>query len=54
MAIKNTVSNDFGSTFVDNLNLFDCRLSSVFIKYTYSTIETVTMSELRCSDEICL
>ena len=29
MAIENSVSNDFSSTFVDSINIFDCRLSSV-------------------------
>ena len=30
MAIKNSVCNDFLSTFVDSINIFDCRLSLVF------------------------
>ena len=29
MVIENSVSNDFWSTFVDNINIFDCRLSGV-------------------------
>ena len=29
MATKNSVSNDFLSTFVNSINVFDCRLSSV-------------------------
>ena len=29
MAIENLVSNDFLSTFVDSINVFDCRLSGV-------------------------
>ena len=29
MAIENSVSNDFLSTFVDSINIFNCRLSSV-------------------------
>ena len=29
MIIQNSVFNDFWSTFVDNINIFDCRLSSV-------------------------
>ena len=29
MAIKNSVSNDFLSTFVDSINIFNCHLSSV-------------------------
>ena len=29
MAIKNSVSNDFLSKFVDSINVFDCRLFSV-------------------------
>ena len=31
MAIKNFVSNDFLSTFVDSINVFDCRLPGVSI-----------------------
>ena len=31
MAIKNFVSNDFWSTFVDSINILDCRLSDVCI-----------------------
>ena len=33
MAIKNSVSNDLRSTFVDSINVLDCRLSEVFIEY---------------------
>ena len=29
MTIENSVSNDFASTFVDSINVFDCSLSSV-------------------------
>ena len=29
MAIKNSVSNDFLSSFVDSIYIFDCRLPSV-------------------------
>ena len=29
MAIENSVSNDFLSTFVDSINVFDCRLPCV-------------------------
>ena len=32
MAIKNSVFNDFLSTFVDSINIFDCRLSGVKIQ----------------------
>ena len=39
MAIKNSVSNDFWSTVVDSINVFDCRLSDVSIqKETYSYV----------------
>ena len=31
MAIKNSVSNDFGSTFIDSINIFDCHLSGVYL-----------------------
>ena len=27
--IENSVTTDFGSTFVDSINVFDCRLSGV-------------------------
>ena len=33
MAIKKSVSNYFLSTFVNSINVFDCRLSGVFILY---------------------
>ena len=33
MAIESSVSNDFLSTFVDSINIFDCRLSSVITKH---------------------
>ena len=29
MAIENFVSNDFWSTFLDSINVFDCRLPGV-------------------------
>ena len=32
-AIKNSVFNDLRSTFVESINVFDCRLSKVFIEY---------------------
>ena len=32
MAIKITVSSDFLSIFVDSINIFDCRLSSVVME----------------------
>ena len=31
MEIENSVSNDFSSTFVDSMNVFDCRLSGVIL-----------------------
>ena len=33
MAIESSVSNDFLSTFVDSINIFDCRLSRVKPKH---------------------
>ena len=33
MAIINSVSNGLRSSFVDNINVFDCRLSEEFIEY---------------------
>ena len=32
MTIENSVSNDFWSTFVDSINVFDCRLSRVELR----------------------
>ena len=32
-AIKNSVSNDLRFMFVDSINVFDCRISEVFIEY---------------------
>ena len=34
MAIENTVSNDFLSTVVDSITVFDCRLSDVIMSRT--------------------
>ena len=31
MAIENSVSNEFLSTFVDSIDVFDCRLPGVYI-----------------------
>ena len=33
MAIEKTVSNDFLSTFVDSINVFDCRLPGVILLF---------------------
>ena len=43
MAIKNSVSNDFLSMFVDSINVFHCHLSSVFkvIPYRYLHIRAI-------------
>ena len=35
MAIKNSVSNNFLSMFVDSINVFNCTLSSVFMLFSY-------------------
>ena len=35
MAIKNSISNDFGSTTIDNINVFDCRLSGVLKEHVH-------------------
>ena len=35
MAIKNSISNDFVSTFVDSIDVFDCRLPSVVMAYVH-------------------
>ena len=59
MAIKNSVSNDFCSTFVDNVNIFDCCLSGVgpvtqellptlkFVAHTHSHFENNDVYEYR-------
>ena len=38
MAIENLVSNDFLSTFVDSIDVFDCPLSGVKLKTIFLTI----------------
>ena len=38
-AIKNSVSNDLRSTFVDSNYVLDCRLSEVFIEYSPTEYE---------------
>ena len=45
MAIKNSVSNDFLSMFVDSINVFHCHLSSVFkvIPYRYLHIRDIAV-----------
>ena len=35
MAIKNSVSNYFLSTFLDSINVFDCHLSGVYMQQMY-------------------
>ena len=40
-AIENSDSNDLRSTFVDSINLFDCRLSEVFIENTEYVVKTI-------------
>ena len=43
MTIENSVSNDFLSTFVDSINVFDCRLPGVlmFLSDTYFKVSMV-------------
>ena len=36
MAIENTVSIDFLSTFLDSIGVFDCRLPGVFMQYSHA------------------
>ena len=49
MAIENFLSNEFWSTFVDSINVFDYRLSSVKIlgnvKYVFSPIVYTNITE---------
>ena len=40
-AIEISVSNDLRSTFVDSINVFDCRLSEVFIENTKYVVRTI-------------
>ena len=42
MAIENSVSNDFSSTFVDSINVFDCRLGSVIYKCNVHILTCLT------------
>ena len=35
MTIENSVFNDFCSTFVDSINIFDCRLSGVHMSMEF-------------------
>ena len=39
MAIENTISNYFWSTFVDSINVFDFRLSDVFYASTVCSLQ---------------
>ena len=39
--IENSVSNDLRSTFIDSINVFDCRLSEVFNEYTEYVAKTI-------------
>ena len=43
MAIENSVSNDFLSTFVDSIDVFDCHLPGVItmVKYVLKISNTV-------------
>ena len=41
MAIENSVQNDLRLTFVDSINVFDCRLSEVFIESTIYVVKTI-------------
>ena len=41
MAIENSVSNYLRSTFINGINIFDCRLSEVFIDYTECVVKTI-------------
>ena len=38
MSIKNSVSNDFLSTFVDSINIFDCHLTGVKLFSAYCAL----------------
>ena len=39
--IENSVSNDLRSTFIDSINVFDCRLSEVFNEYIEYVAKTI-------------
>ena len=53
MAIKNSVSNDFWSTFVDSINVLDCRLSGMWIvKKIFVMSPGACVPELGCVDYV--
>ena len=46
MTIENSVSNDVLSTFIDSVNVFDCRLSGVNFHFSSCGDEVGLKSEL--------
>ena len=50
MAIKNTVSIDFLSTFLDSIGVFDCRLPSV--TWVTTVIQTQTLLQQGISEQV--
>ena len=44
MAIKNSVFNDFLSTFLDSIGIFDCRLPGVTLRKGKATTEGILPS----------
>ena len=47
MAIKNSVSNDFWYTFVDSIDVFDCRLPGVYMPSRHMPSKNVSTSMWR-------
>ena len=65
MAIENSVSNDFLSSFVDSINVFDCRLPGVilfaliFLHHDSSSdfaehFNKYTLQLVRCVNFVCI
>ena len=51
MANENPVSNDFLSTFVDSINVFDCRLSGVKLLKYLKDIQLIFIASYRMTNE---
>ena len=55
MAIENTVSIGFWSTFLDSIGVLDCRLPGVEIIFPeYTKIERYAKTSLACSLNLCI
>ena len=57
MAIENSVSNDFLSTFIDSINIFDCRLSGVYFVFACEVLllrDLVNILAYQCLRWTCM